>query len=548
MTLTGRSVEAQRSVMRALDDEGRRASERRRLETPEGTATAPPKERSASDSNDDSNDDSGVSAVITKAIVPVGRRERSRAFVERLMEFATGIQSHAAVGKLLCGSSSGTSAGAENSGRWRRRTPRTPPRSSRRGSSPSCTRGPRRRRTRVSPRRRTRRSGEAERHVQLTFFKRAGRRASSGRRADEDGRFGVFAASAGRARGAFLAERHARARSSAPSRAIRGGDRGAGQVAAHRVSRTGFEPQNGIPAERRGHRRLASDAEEGWGGRGGWRGRRGGPSVAEMEDLVRTTLACGDQLRRTVDDMLDMSRLEAGKLELRETSFDAERLVRGVTTQIKSATERKGLALETRVSPLLRGVQLRGDSGRIEQVLINFCWNAVKFTNEGSVAIDVTCELREGGSPYVARSRTSCAETSTACRGRGSVRVEIALSATRTERRGAERPGPRRRPPPADVEIEHAPPPRRTPSGVPGRSRPGVSAVPGSVARRPPISTAPAVSTSSEEEQTEIDPRHGRHPARVVHRRPRDGGSVPAPYPRVSESSAGGDHPRGRRR
>ena len=123
----------------------------------------------------------------------------------------------------------------------------------------------------------------------------------------------------------------------------------------------------------------------------------GAASLDEMQDLVRSTLACTDQLRRTVDGMLDLNKLEEGKMTLRESPFDVDLMVRAVTMQIKSATEKKGLHLASEVSPLLRGVRLVGDAPKIQQVLANFCWNAVKFTSEGSVTLDVTCEMPEEG-------------------------------------------------------------------------------------------------------------------------------------------------------
>ena len=123
----------------------------------------------------------------------------------------------------------------------------------------------------------------------------------------------------------------------------------------------------------------------------------GAASLDEMHDLVRSTLACTDQLRRTVDGMLDLNKLEEGKMTLRESPFDVDLMVRAVTMQIKSAMEKKDLHLASEVSPLLRGVRLVGDAPKIQQVLANFCWNAVKFTSEGSVTLDVTCEMPEEG-------------------------------------------------------------------------------------------------------------------------------------------------------
>ena len=126
----------------------------------------------------------------------------------------------------------------------------------------------------------------------------------------------------------------------------------------------------------------------------------GGDSVkkqmVEIADLVSTTLACSDQLHRTVDDILDLNKLEEGKLILRTSSFAVEVMLQNVILQVKRAAEMKGLGLKMNVSPLLLKVNLIGDMERIQQVLTNFCWNAIKFTAEGSITVEITCELPEG--------------------------------------------------------------------------------------------------------------------------------------------------------
>ena len=127
------------------------------------------------------------------------------------------------------------------------------------------------------------------------------------------------------------------------------------------------------------------------------RGESGGVDDAhynEVEELVLTTLACSDQLRRTVDDMLDLDKLEEGKLVLTLAPFSVRRMLRSVSMQVNAAARAKNLRFVTSVSPLLADVALVGDAGRIQQVLTNFCWNAVKFTTEGVVTVEVTCDAR----------------------------------------------------------------------------------------------------------------------------------------------------------
>ena len=98
-----------------------------------------------------------------------------------------------------------------------------------------------------------------------------------------------------------------------------------------------------------------------------------------------------------MDDILDLNKLEEGKLMLRNSSFSVERMLRSVSMQVKSAAKGKGLKLLTKMSPLLANVNLLGDVGRIQQVLTNFCWNAIKFTSKGSITTEVLCEVPEGG-------------------------------------------------------------------------------------------------------------------------------------------------------
>ncbi len=115
------------------------------------------------------------------------------------------------------------------------------------------------------------------------------------------------------------------------------------------------------------------------------------PAVAE---LISTTLTCSNQLRRTIDQMLDMSKLEEGKLTLELEPFSVRCAVRAVIAQIQRAASEKGLLVVADlrgVSPPLPGSFL-GDACRVQQILANFCWNSIKFTAEGSITIRVETE------------------------------------------------------------------------------------------------------------------------------------------------------------
>ena len=100
-----------------------------------------------------------------------------------------------------------------------------------------------------------------------------------------------------------------------------------------------------------------------------------------LEDSTQTLI-------RVVDDMLDFSRIEAGELGFENSDFEPRKAVASVLKLLQREAEAKGLDLsvqhDPRVPPLVHG-----DGARLRQVLINLIDNAVKFTEEGGVAIEV---------------------------------------------------------------------------------------------------------------------------------------------------------------
>ena len=106
------------------------------------------------------------------------------------------------------------------------------------------------------------------------------------------------------------------------------------------------------------------------------------PDQAEMVRLIATS---GVTLERLVSDMLDVSRIEAGKLELELRPFDLDDALAATLDTLRMRAEDKGLAFRIERTTNVRGAFI-GDSVRIGQVLGNLLSNAVKFTAEGSVS------------------------------------------------------------------------------------------------------------------------------------------------------------------
>lgn len=106
-----------------------------------------------------------------------------------------------------------------------------------------------------------------------------------------------------------------------------------------------------------------------------------GPLTPEQSDRVRQITEQGERLRQLVNDLLDLSKMEAGMMRLRREPLDPRTLAEAVIAQLSSVAERAGVALVNRVRHDLPEVFCDGQ--RVEQVLANLVGNALKFTPHG---------------------------------------------------------------------------------------------------------------------------------------------------------------------
>ena len=115
--------------------------------------------------------------------------------------------------------------------------------------------------------------------------------------------------------------------------------------------------------------------------------RRGALS-GEQKDRLDVIRQSGEALLAILDDVLDISKIEAGKLDLETAPFDLENLALGAHSAFTGLADTKGLSFSLSVEPAARGTYL-GDTARIRQVLHNLISNAVKFTAEGEVRVSI---------------------------------------------------------------------------------------------------------------------------------------------------------------
>lgn len=108
----------------------------------------------------------------------------------------------------------------------------------------------------------------------------------------------------------------------------------------------------------------------------------------QQHHLIGIIHRSGERLLRLVNDILDVSRMEAGKLAVHRAPFLVEGLVRDLAAWAVPFSQREGLAFESRIDPRLPET-LVGDAMRISQVLTNLVGNALKFTEDGGVTLTV---------------------------------------------------------------------------------------------------------------------------------------------------------------
>ena len=108
----------------------------------------------------------------------------------------------------------------------------------------------------------------------------------------------------------------------------------------------------------------------------------------EQRADLRLVQASAHALLTIVDDILDFSKVEAGKLDIEEIPFDLRQLVADTVRAMALRAGQKGLELRCELAPKLPRI-VKGDPGRLRQVLINLLGNAIKFTERGGVSVSV---------------------------------------------------------------------------------------------------------------------------------------------------------------
>jgi signal transduction histidine kinase/CheY-like chemotaxis protein len=115
----------------------------------------------------------------------------------------------------------------------------------------------------------------------------------------------------------------------------------------------------------------------------------------KQRTFVSAIIKSGEALTAIINDVLDLSKIEAGKMKVRPHPFDLIMTVEDIATLLSPRAAEKGIELAVRVQPDLPSSFI-GDAGHIRQVVINLIGNAIKFTDQGHVLLDISGSTKDG--------------------------------------------------------------------------------------------------------------------------------------------------------
>jgi PAS domain S-box-containing protein len=122
--------------------------------------------------------------------------------------------------------------------------------------------------------------------------------------------------------------------------------------------------------------------------------------TAEQRRYVEVAQTSGRALLSLIDDILDLSKIEAGKIVFENRGFDLYRTVQDMVQALRVQADANGLELDAHVSTKIPGL-LYGDAHRLRQVLTNLTGNAIKFTQRGKISVNAEMENLRGGAVTV---------------------------------------------------------------------------------------------------------------------------------------------------
>lgn len=115
---------------------------------------------------------------------------------------------------------------------------------------------------------------------------------------------------------------------------------------------------------------------------------------SDQEEYVQQIHQSAENLLTIINDILDVSKIESGELQVETVPFSLWEVIRNIESMFTIECQRRNIEFHCRVDPALPQ-SLSGDPVRINQILLNLCSNAMKFTKQGAVTLTVQCEIQD---------------------------------------------------------------------------------------------------------------------------------------------------------
>ena len=112
----------------------------------------------------------------------------------------------------------------------------------------------------------------------------------------------------------------------------------------------------------------------------------------EQKDFAESIQRSANGLLTVINDVLDLSKVESGRLDIEEIPFSLSVVIQDVCKMLSFAAERKTIQFKCNVQDIKENLVVMGDPGRVRQILTNLLTNSIKFTSEGYVKLIVACQ------------------------------------------------------------------------------------------------------------------------------------------------------------
>lgn len=112
---------------------------------------------------------------------------------------------------------------------------------------------------------------------------------------------------------------------------------------------------------------------------------------SKQQEILKTIQSSSSTLLTLINDLLDISRIEANQIMLEKLPLNLKSLIDEISVMLKSSAQQKNLKLEVECSTI-SGMYFLGDALRINQIITNLCSNAIKFTDSGKISIHASCD------------------------------------------------------------------------------------------------------------------------------------------------------------